>query len=237
MKPESARESRASALPVPVSVVIPAASGEGGLARLLSSLERLPPGSEVLVASPRGAPVPLALRLTFPRVDFLEAEDGRAPCLNAGARASRGEYLWFLHADTVPTADVYPALLRALEKKAKGLLYFDLRFLDDGPPLMKLSEWGARFRCRVFGLPFGDQGFLLHREAFLDSGGFPEGAPYGEDNLLVWKLKRRGLPIRRAGAALYTSARNYWKLGWWGTVRLYQRRWISQALASFRGKP
>ena len=136
----------------------------------------------------------------------------------------------------MPTADVYPALLRALARNAEELAYFDLRFLDDGPPLMKLSEWGARFRCRVFGLPFGDQGFLLKRTTFFEAGGFPEDPAYGEDNLLVWKLKRRGVPIRRAGASLYTSARSYWNLGWWRTVCLYQRRWIGQALASMRSE-
>jgi hypothetical protein len=233
MRAESPRAESAG-VQVPVSIVIPAALGERSAARLFSSLERLPSGSEIFVVSPRGAAVPASVRQGSPRVVFIEAENGRASCLNAGARASRGEYLWFLHADSVPTADVYPALQRVLAKKAEGLSYFDLLFLGDGPPLVKLSEWGARFRSRLFGLPFGDQGFLLKRETFFEAGGFSEDAPYGEDNLLVWKLKRRGVPVRRAGASLYTSARNYWKLGWWRTVCLYQRRWIGQAIRSMR---
>ncbi|MEZ5463434.1 glycosyl transferase family 2 [Dokdonella sp.] len=144
---------------------------------------------------------------------------GRAIQLNAGARGSDAAWLWFVHADS----RVIPATLRAMQRfvddDAAAIGYFRLRFLDDGPRLMFLNAWGAHFRSRALGLPFGDQGLLMPRRIFDVLGGFDESVAAGEDHDLIWSARTRGIPLLPVPAPIFTSARKYAKRGWWRTTR------------------
>lgn len=57
--------------------------------------------------------------------------------------------------------------------------------MNDGPLLSGLNAIGANVRSKVFGLPFGDQGFLIRKEVFTNLGGYPVDCYYGEDHLFV----------------------------------------------------
>ena len=159
--------------------------------------------------SPTGVPAAAA---------WLRGPPGRARQLNAGAHGALGRWLWFLHADTLLPPDALPTLRERLASGAPALWYFDLRFRDDGPVLMRLTAAGTLLRSRLLGLPFGDQGLALARDAFDALGGFPESAAYGEDHLLVWAARRGGLPVRSVGRPIYTSARKYRRGGWLRTT-------------------
>lgn len=153
-----------------------------------------------------------------PQWRVLHASHGRAAQQNAGARAADREWLWFLHADSALAAETLPALEDFIDTHANALGYFDLRFLDDGPALMRINAFGARLRSRWFGLPFGDQGFVLPRAAFERLGGFDTALAIGEDHDLVWRARRARLPLRPIGAPLFTSARKYAERGWCRTT-------------------
>jgi hypothetical protein len=214
--------------------VIPVAPGERALAGLLAQLEALPPEAEILVS---GAEPPLPS--LPPRCRWLLAPRGRAPQLNAGARAATREFLWFLHADSRLAPRTLPALERSLAADPGALHYFDLRFLDDGPALMRLNEAGAWLRSRVGGMPFGDQGLCLRRGLWARLGGFRTDVEYGEDHLLVWRARREGVRLRPTEAPLLTSARRYRERGWLATtarhLRLTARQAIPEWLALVRG--
>jgi len=161
---------------------------------------------------------------------MIKSLQGRAIQQNAGAKAAKGEYLWFLHADSRLTPQVLSALELSLQAAPDALHYFQLKFRHDGPAWMAINEWGAWLRSEILRLPFGDQGFCLRKELFHQIGGFPEDAPYGEDHLLVWHARQAGLKLRCTGADLPTSARKYGVHGWFALTVKYQWRWISQAL-------
>lgn len=149
--------------------------------------------------------------------------------MNAGARATVKPFVWFLHADSRFAPETLPTLSTALRAHPDALHYFDLDFLADGPPLMPLNTLGARLRSRWGGMPFGDQGFCLPRALWERLGGFDVDAPYGEDHLLVWKTRRAGIPLRRTGGALRTSARKYRERGWLTTTTTHLRLTARQA--------
>jgi GT2 family glycosyltransferase len=157
------------------------------------------------------------------------ASHGRASQQNAGAAAAARDWLWFLHADARLTPDTLPALARFIDDDADALGYFDLRFLDDGPALMRLNAFGARLRSRWLGLPFGDQGLVLRRATFARLGGFDIVLTSGEDHDLVWRARRAGVLLRAVGAPLYTSARKYAERGWWTTTARHLRDTWRQA--------
>ncbi|MEO5628136.1 MAG: glycosyltransferase, partial [Thermomonas sp.] len=94
----------------------------------------------------------------------LTAPAGRAHQLNAGIAVADGEWLWLLHADSRLQPDTWPALRDHIAAAPRTLGWFRLTFTRDGPWLMRLNALGANLRARWLGLPFGDQGFVLHRD-------------------------------------------------------------------------
>ena len=218
-----------------LSVIVPLAPGETEEGPLLDALRGLPSGSEVILARadplPRAAPPGWPAALAFRQV---EAPRGRARQMNAAARAARGRWLWFLHADSRFAPGTLPALLRFLAHGEAAMGWFDLAFRPDGPRLARLNAWGANRRSALLGLPFGDQGLVLPAADFARLGGYDEAAPYGEDHLLVWAARRAGLPLRRVGAGLSTSARKYARHGWGETTWLHWRLTLAQAWGEWR---
>lgn len=157
----------------------------------------------------------------------LAAPRGRARQLEAGLRASEGEVVLFLHADTRLPAGWADAVHAALADPGVVGGAFRLRFAGGGAAL-RLVEWGAWLRARVFGLPYGDQALFARRTALEAIGGVPQ-APIMEDLDLARALRRRGrlvaLPLavdtsprRYRGSALRQMLRNWaallaWRLG------------------------
>ena len=93
---------------------------------------------------------------------------GRGLQLDAGARAARGDWLVFLHADTRLEAG-WAATLRALPDAVVGGAF---RFALDPPrPAYRWLEAGVALRCRLFRLPYGDQGLFARREIYCRIGG------------------------------------------------------------------
>lgn len=216
-----------------IAAVIPVGPGDRSWRELLPIFERLAPGIERRLVFAQGD---LQSRPKDPAIRWIECPRGRARQQNAGASELTAEWLWFVHADSRPDARTFAGLAHFLATGSDALGYFDLRFADDGPALMRLTEWGARLRCRWFGLPFGDQGLVLRRARFAKLGGFDESRSFGEDHALVWAARRAGLPLVRIPAALTTSARKYRDGGWLATTWRHQRLTWQQAWAESRAK-
>ena len=140
------------------------------------------------------------------------AARGRGKQLAAGAAATAGEWLLFLHADCRlepgwPVA-VGTFILAAGAEGRAG--YFDLA-LDHASPAARRLERMVAWRCRVLALPYGDQGLLISRTLYEATGGF---APLSlmEDVDLARRLGRRRLS--RIGGRCVASARRYRRDGY-----------------------
>jgi rSAM/selenodomain-associated transferase 2 len=144
---------------------------------------------------------------------FVQADPGRGPQLGAGAAAARGDWLLFLHADTVlqPGWDGAVRDFIADDDNLRRAGYF--RFaLDDGRPAARRIQWLANLRARALGLPYGDQGLLISGGFYRQLGGFRPLALM-EDVDLVWRIGRRRLCMLKATAV--TSAERYRRDGFW----------------------
>jgi rSAM/selenodomain-associated transferase 2 len=223
---------------VKLSVIVPVGPGDASWRGLLGDLAALDGGAEILLVTtpgetPRGfAAQDYGLRIP---AHWLESPAGRARQQNAGAAAANGATLWFLHADSrLPAASIAAALRFA---GCAALGYFDLRFRDDGPALVRLNALGARVRSRWLGLPFGDQGLMLPRRLFDALGRFDETLPAGEDHALVWAARRAHVPLVPLRAPLLTSARRYAEDGWLRTTLRHARLTITQARNFAGGRP
>ena len=135
---------------------------------------------------------------------------GRGSQLRAGAAAARGDWLLFLHADTVLEPGWAEEAENFMQQVANGRrpdAAAAFRFtLDDDGLKPRLMEWLVGLRCLLFALPYGDQGLLISRKLYGELGGF-RPMPLMEDVDFVRRLKRRERVMLRSRAV--TSGARY----------------------------
>jgi rSAM/selenodomain-associated transferase 2 len=138
------------------------------------------------------------------------ADPGRGAQLRLGAEAARGDWLLFLHADTVLAPGWRDAVRdhQAAWPEAAGCFRFRL---DDRAWQARLIESGVSLRVWILGLPYGDQGLLVPRTLYEKTGGYAP-VPLMEDVDLVRRIGWRRLKLIRADAL--TSAVRWRRDGW-----------------------
>ncbi len=186
-----------------ISAVVPTLGAAGHLPACLDSLGE---ADEIVIAEGGSCPSTAAIaRQAGAR--FIEAPRGRGSQLAAGAAAASGEILLFVHSDT-RLSPGWSALARMHVARSSRPACFRLG-LDDGAWQARIIERGVALRTRLLGLPYGDQGLLVSREAYKRSGGY-RPLPLLEDVELLRRLKR---PVM-LGAEALTSAERWRRDGW-----------------------
>ncbi len=138
---------------------------------------------------------------------------GRGGQLQRGAVAATGEWLLFLHGDTVLDPEWLFAAEEFVANGENASRAAAFRFiLDDEHPGARRIERMVAWRCAKFGLPHGDQGLLLSRRFYGQLGGFRD-LVLMEDVDLVRRIGRRRLVMLPVSAR--TSARRYQQNGYW----------------------
>ncbi|EXI68294.1 MAG TPA: TIGR04283 family arsenosugar biosynthesis glycosyltransferase [Candidatus Accumulibacter phosphatis] len=213
-----------------LSVIVPVLDEAATISAHLAGLRGLQrQGGELLVVD--GGSVDESARLARMLADrVLESARGRAAQMNAGADASRGEVLLFLHADTV-LPPVAAELIRAAVAAGATWGRFDVR-IDGRQPLLRVVEWMMNWRSRLTGIATGDQAVFVRRDVFEHVGGFPD-LPLMEDIALAKRLKRVGRPACLRPPVL-TSARRWQKHG---VVRTILLMWRLRASYFFGADP
>jgi len=150
-------------------------------------------------------------------VRLVTAPGGRARQMNEGAKASRGEILLFLHADTELPSDAKTIIETTLADQRMVGGRFDVRF--DRP-----SMWGTiisrmmNWRSRLSGIATGDQALFVRRPVFEQMGGFAD-MPLMEDIDFSRRLKRKGATAALT-ATVTTSFRRWERHGPLRTILL-----------------
>lgn len=196
-----------------VSVIIPAVNEAQDLPRVLEAAQRGQP-YEVIVVDGGSTDETGSVARSMDCI-VLSAPRCRAVQLNRGAAVATGEYLLFLHADTLLPPDYLAHVLSVLGKPgvAGGAFEFSLACNFAGRRLVEsTTNWRARRRQ----LPYGDQALFLRREVFRQLGGFPE-MPIMEDYEFVRRLRRLGRMVIAPSPAV-TSGRRWQRLGWLRTA-------------------
>ncbi|MEL6479632.1 MAG: TIGR04283 family arsenosugar biosynthesis glycosyltransferase [Pseudomonadota bacterium] len=141
---------------------------------------------------------------------LITAERGRGQQLAAGAEAALGDWLLFLHADTVlPTG--WEEMVRShIQTHPDRAGHFALRF-DSAHPMARVTEGWANLRSFAFALPYGDQALLVPQILYRRVGGYPP-IPLMEDVALMRRIGRGNL--RRLPGRVVTSAERYERDGW-----------------------
>jgi rSAM/selenodomain-associated transferase 2 len=168
-----------------------------------------------------------------PRRSFvlLVSPPGRAIQMNAGAAASCGDVLVFLHADTRLPLDARRMIEQALEDSACVGGRFNVRFEPD-------AGWGwmisrlMNLRSRWTGIATGDQAMFVRRAEFERLGGFME-IPLMEDIEFSRRLKCAG----RIAALRSTVITSYRRWHARGPLRTIVLMWSLRLLYWFGASP
>jgi rSAM/selenodomain-associated transferase 2 len=210
------------------SVIIPCYHDELKLAQLLDQLWSLPRApKEIIVVD--GAASQACMDICQRKYAvWIASEPCRGKQLLAGARSAHGDVFWFLHADARLCSNPITAMELALHKGAIGG-YF--RFVFDAPRTLSglVIEIAIAIRCK-FGVPYGDQGLFMSRQAYLNVGGHAPW-PLFEEVPLVKGLRKSGRFVA-LNEPIWVDARRWHRDGWW--KRTWQNR--SLALAFMRGE-
>jgi rSAM/selenodomain-associated transferase 2 len=189
-----------------LSIVIPALNAASSLANCLQAVQ----AADEIVVVDGGSSDGTGTLAEAAGARVVSAERGRGSQLAAGAEAALGDWLLFLHADTVPGPAWHEAVLRHIARQPEQAAAFRFR-LDDRSWQARLVERGVALRVALLGLAYGDQGLLISRALYRRVGGY-RPLPLMEDVDLVRRIGRRRLRV--LGETAVTSAERWRRDGW-----------------------
>ncbi len=166
-----------------------------------------------------------AIVRSCPEAKLIESGMGsRAAQMNAGASASSGDVLVFLHADTKLPVRWREHVIESIFRRgmAGGRFRFDIAHASR---IYRWIAWGTNFRSRFLGITYGDQTIYAARGAFEAAGGYPE-IPIFEDARFADRLKQVG-GLDWIDDAVLTSARRWERRG---PVRTLLLTWFLRLL-------
>ncbi|MBR0684201.1 glycosyltransferase [Roseomonas eburnea] len=192
-----------------LSVLVPSLNAAAGLGRTLAALAGQV--AETIVAD-GGSTDGTRDLASAAGARVIAAPRGRGSQLAAGAAAINVPWLLVLHADTVPGPGWRDAAEAFIADPANTRRAAYFRFaLDDASPQARRLERAVAWRCRVLGLPYGDQGLLISRDFYESLGGY-SSIPIMEDVDLARRIGRHrlvGLDV-----PFVTSAERWRREGW-----------------------
>jgi rSAM/selenodomain-associated transferase 2 len=143
-------------------------------------------------------------------VRLFTAPKGRASQMNAGASRANGEWLLFLHADTVLPDGALRRLNDMESDQAIQAGGFMHQFSGDDWRL-RLISFLDNFRCMRSRIIYGDQALFVRRTLFERLGGFPN-QPMLEDVAFCERLIKETTPLLLFPPVI-TDARKFLKMG------------------------
>jgi len=193
------------------------------IASTLAALRLGAPEAEILVVN--GGSIDASVATARPLCDTMIASSrGRARQMNAGARASHGDILVFVHADTIVPTTFAADIATALSDPAVVGGRFDVRLDASAIPYRVIGAM-ISLRSRISRTGTGDQAIFVRRAVFDRLGGFP-GLELCEDLEFSRRLKRAGR-VACLRAQVTTSARRWSRDG---VVRTVVRMWLIRAM-------
>lgn len=203
-----------------ISLIIPTLNEEKTLGRTLACLPTSDVTETIIVdggSTDQTMSIVKSFCASVSTAHTLTAPPGRARQLNEGAKASRGDILVFLHADTQLPTKANLMIISALEDTRVVGGRFDVRFNSS-------SAWATivstlmNWRSRWSGLATGDQAIFVRRHIFEQLGGFSD-IPLMEDIEFSRRLKRAG-PTAALHQKVTTSFRRWEQQGPLRTILL-----------------
>lgn len=189
-----------------ISIVIPTYNEEKSIGKLILHLQKRSAGyiTEIIVADGGSTDRTTDIARETGAITLQCKNKGRGVQMNEGASVSKGEVLYFLHADTKTPDDFDQLIIQAYNKGYKSGC-FRLLF-DDSHWALRLYSWFTHFETTI--VRFGDQSLFVEKYLFTKIGGFNELLTVMEDQDVVRRLKKEG-QFKLLEENVLTSSRKY----------------------------
>ncbi len=184
-----------------LSIIIPVQRRENDF-KLIKQLREKFKGCKIIIVCDENNEFIKSAKLQVDQL-YLLKNSSRAKALNKGTSLSNYKNLWFLH----------------LDSNVEHIQLSDLTGVDEFTVSTFLLEFdqancwwiaaGANFRTKTFGIPFGDQSFLMSKKLFNFAGGFDENLSLGEDHEFIWRTKSLNIKLNIINKKIITSAIKY----------------------------
>jgi rSAM/selenodomain-associated transferase 2 len=205
---------------VTISVIIPTLNEEKSLPRTLACLSASAP-TEIIIVDGGSTDGTLSVAQEFcahtANARVITSPQGRARQMNEGAKASQGDILMFLHADTQLPVQAGRIVESALAKRNAVGGRFNVRF-DNPSAWSRVISSFMNQRSRLTGIATGDQALFVRRQVFELLGGFAQ-IPLMEDIEFSSRLQQAGRTVALRDTVV-TSFRRWDKQGPLKTILL-----------------
>lgn len=186
-----------------ISLIMPVYNEITTIDSMIRQLDRLRDKMEIIIVD--GGSTDGTCERIPDRFTLLHSGKGRARQMNAGAAASHGDILFFLHCDSElpddPAGEIRRVMARC-EAGCFGIGFHSRHFF------MMTNRVISNLRAGIHHVMFGDQGIFMTRELFEQTGGFPE-IPVMEDYQMSLTLRDMDIRTGLARHRIYTSDRRY----------------------------
>lgn len=194
-----------------LSVIIPVLNEEDNLRELIPLIKKNGGDfvRDLIIVDGGSSDNSVALAKSFGAVVLETKEASRAKQLNLGAEYSRGNTLYFVHADTRPVSTFAHDIQKARLQGYRAGCY---RYQFDSKDFMlKINSWMTRFNGVFSG--GGDQTLFISAKFFQEIGGFDPNYCLMEDFDLVRRIKKR-TKFHVIPKSIKVSARKYEHNSW-----------------------
>lgn len=196
-----------------VSIIIPVLNEEKNIKTIQDNLQDLKGDFEVIFCD--GGSTDTTVEQIREPFRIIKGRKGRGYQMNDGAKAAKGDILFFIHCDVKLEEDVLEKIPASV-REGRVVGYLQLRF-DSNKILMKICAFMSGLRASVRKIVYGDQGFVLHRDLFERVGKIPD-LPLMEDLEFSLRLKKQRIPLVKMQSRILTSDRRFEKGGMFRTM-------------------
>lgn len=181
-------------------MIIPVINEEENISRCIRSAKKLNP-IEIIVVD--GGSTDKTIEIAKKEGGLIvKSPLGRGIQMMKGASMARGDVFLFLHADAI-----IPEGVDICDFISRGYIagFFKLKF-DVDSIAIRLVEFFANLRARIFSLPYGDQAIFVRRDVFEEIRGF-KNYPFLEDIDLILRLRKKGRIVNLPFSVIVSSRR------------------------------
>lgn len=199
-----------------ISVIIPALDEEAEIGETIQAVQCLPGCLEVILVDGGSQDRTASIARQLEARVILSGR-GRGAQMQKGAKAASGEVLWFVHADTRPSAGSTGQMITALRDHSVAGGNFRLEFDGSSPGARLLNA--LQPVMRRLGFYYGDSTIFVRRSVYFDLGGFRSYQLF-EDSDLIRRIKSAGRFVTLP-AKVRTSSRRFERKGFLLTCFLW----------------
>ena len=187
-----------------VSIIVPVFNEEKNIEKIISTLNSLEGEKEIIVVDGESQDNTFFYASKMTRT--IKVNKGRANQMNEGAKVSKGDVVWFVHADSLIEKDSVAHIEKAVSEGYSGG-GFSIYFYDYDTLFMKYITFTSNIRSKTSGLFYGDQGIFVRKDVFLKLGGFPEMELM--EDFKFSRIIRKAGKMKLLEKTIGTSARRY----------------------------